>query len=319
MNISNFRVEPADYIADFDDLRAIREAVFIIEQKIPEDIEFDSIDPECYHFLARDNNHHPIGTVRLTPDGTIGRMAVLNEWRNHGVGKSLLVNVFDKARKLGLTELKLNAQVAVVSFYEKFGFVQQSAVFNVANIPHRAMQLTITPVENFTRPAPKPLETSVPAVKFNSLEEITANIIQLINNAGRQISIYTLDLEYDLYGQTDVISALKQFAVSTRGGEINIIIHDTQAVQSQAHPIFELAQRLPSSFLFRTPVETEDLKFSSAYLAIDRGGYLFRLFNNRYQGDWSPNLPARSRQLNEEFDRVWQRCQPCTEFRPLGI
>ncbi len=319
MTISDFRVEPADFIADFDDLRAIREEVFIIEQKIPEDIEFDGIDPICYHFIARDVDHSPIGTIRLNPDGTIGRMAVLSEWRNHGVGKSLLVNVIDKARKLGLTELRLNAQVAVVSFYEKFSFVQQSEVFNVANIPHRAMQLTITPVENFTRPAPKPLETSVPAVKVNSIEEITANTIQLINNAGRQICIYTLDLEYDLYGQASIISALKQFAISTRGEKINIIIHDIQAVQSQAHPIFELAQRLPSSFIFRTPVETEDLKFSSAYVATDRGGYLFRVFNNRYQGDWSPNLPARSRQLNEEFDRVWQRCRPCTEFRALGI
>ena len=68
MNISDFRVEPADYTTDFDDLRAVREAVFITEQNIPKDIEFDSVDADCYHFVARDNFHLAIGTTRLSPE-----------------------------------------------------------------------------------------------------------------------------------------------------------------------------------------------------------------------------------------------------------
>lgn len=319
MDISNFRVEPADYHSDFDDLRAIREEVFIVEQKIPEDIEFDSIDPSCHHFLARTDEHAAIGTVRLSPDGKIGRMAVLSEWRKQGVGKSLLVTVIDKARKLGLTEVSLNAQVPLTGFYEKFGFAKLGEVFKIANIPHQAMHLAITPAENFRRPSPKPLAASISLANFVSLEELTASTIDLINHAARQICIYTLDLEYGLYGQSDVINALKQFAIGRRGSEVNIIIHNVEDIQNQAHPLFDLAHRLPSSFTFRTPVELEDLKYSSAYFVNDRGGYLFRLFNNRNQGDWSPHLPARNRQLNEEFERVWQRCQPCTEFRALGI
>ena len=71
MNITDFRVEPADYIADFDELRAIREKVFIEEQSIPEHLEFDGADPTCFHFIARDEEHRSIGTARLSPDPEI--------------------------------------------------------------------------------------------------------------------------------------------------------------------------------------------------------------------------------------------------------
>ncbi len=319
MIIADFRVEPADFVADFDDLRSIREAVFVVEQQIPQSIEFDTIDPSCHHFIARDANHNPIGTARLSPDQKIGRMAVLPDWRNKGVGKALLITAIDKARKLGWTEVSLNAQVAATGFYEKAGFVKQGQLFNEANIPHQLMFLAITPIKVAARPAPKPRQASTPAIRVSSLDAITPPVIDLINTASRQICIYTLDLDYDLYGQSGVIAALKEFAISTRGGSVLIIIHDVLAITSQAHPIFELAHRLPSTFLLRTPVEVEDLKYSSAFMANDRGGYLFRLLNNRYQADWSPNLPARNRQLVDEFDRVWQRSRPCTEFRALGI
>lgn len=320
MAIADFRAEPADFVADFDDLRNVREAVFVVEQQIPKDIEFDNIDPSCYHFIARDVHHNAIGTARLSPDQKLGRMAVLPEWRNKGVGKALLISAIDKARKLGWTEIFLNSQVAATGFYEKAGFVKQGQLFNEANIPHQTMYLAITPINvEARRPAPKPRQDSIPAVKTRSLDEITPPVIELINNASRQICIYTLDLDYHLYGQSGVIAALKQFAISTRGGSISIIIHDVLAIPSQAHPIFELAHRLPSTFLLRTPVEVEDLKYSSAFIANDREGYLFQLFNNRYQADWSPNLPSRNRQLVDEFDRIWQRSRPCSEFRVLGI
>ncbi len=121
MHISDFRVEPADYKTDFDDLRLIREAVFIFEQNIPENIEFDTIDRDCHHVVARDNHHNPIGTARLSPDGKIGRMAVLQNWRGKGVGKALITAILDKARKLGFTEVTLHAQTAVLDFYRKLG------------------------------------------------------------------------------------------------------------------------------------------------------------------------------------------------------
>jgi predicted GNAT family N-acyltransferase len=319
MNISNFRVEPADYKVDFDDLRAVRETVFIIEQNIPEDIEFDSLDSSCFHFIARDDQHQAIGTSRLSPDRKIGRMAVLGTWRKKGVGKALMIAMMDKARKLGWTELTLNAQIDVLGFYEKFGFAKEGAVFMEANIPHQTMRLQLKPIIKSSRPAPKLRDALVEISEFTTLEDTLAATLQLINKARRQICIYTPDLERVLFGQADVVEALKQFAINSNGGNILIIVQDTLAVRSQPHPLIDLAQRLPSAFLLRSPVEPDDLQYPSAYLVNDRDGYLFRQQSGYYRGVWSPTLPSRNRQLSENFENVWQRCRPCTEFRTLGL
>src|SRR3990167_9431245 len=98
----DFRVEPADYVVDFKDLSSIREPVFVVEQEVPLEEEWDELDPKCQHVIARDSEHKPIGTGRLTPEHKIGRMAVLREWRGKGVGEALLVALIDQARAPGL-------------------------------------------------------------------------------------------------------------------------------------------------------------------------------------------------------------------------
>jgi predicted GNAT family N-acyltransferase len=319
MNIADFWVEPADYHADFDDLRTVREAVFVLEQNISEEVEFDSVDPNCHHFIARDNQHQAIGTGRLTPDHKIGRMAVLETWRGKGVGKALLLALIDKARKLGGSEVMLTAQTAELEFYEKFGFTKAGDVFVEANIPHQVMSLQLDPLDKSNRPAPKPREALVEITELTALEASVPAILQLIGKARRQICIYSPDLEHVLYGRADIVEALKQFAITCNGGNVLIIVQDTLAVRSQPHPLLDLAQRLPSIFQFRTPVEADDLQYPSAYIINDRDGYLFRQRSSHYLGVWSPNLPARNRQLFEEFERVWQRSRPCTEFRALGL
>lgn len=158
----------------------------------------------------------------------------------------------------------------------------------------------------------------IEVAKFDSLQETATATLQLIEQAHRRLCIYSRDLEYGLYGRSEIVAALKQFALQSRGDAL-IIVQDTAAARSQPHPLLELAQRLPSFIHFRTPEEAGDLQYPSAFLANDRGGYLFRLLASRYEGDWSSTLPARNRQLREEFERVWQRCRPCTEFRALGI
>jgi predicted GNAT family N-acyltransferase len=319
MNISDFRVEPADYHTDFDDLRSIREAVFIVEQNIPEAIEFDSLDQDCFHFIARDNFHQAIGTARISPDHKFGRMAVLETWRNKGVGKALLLALIEKARKLGWTEVTLNAQMDVKEFYQKHGFAAFGEIFMEANIAHQPMRLQIEPISTFNRATPKPREPLVEITELNGLDDTIAALQQLIGKALRQICIYSPDLEPVVYGHADIVDALKQFAINSGGGNVQIIVQDTLSIRNQPHPLIDLAQRLPSAFLLRTPVEADDLLYPSAYIINDRDGYLFRQQSSRVTGVWSPTLASRNRQLGEEFERVWQRCRICTEFRSLGL
>ena len=141
MNASDFRIELADYAEHLADLRAVREPVFILEQGCPIELEWDELDPQSVHALARDAAGAPIGTARLTPLPTIGRMAVLAPWRGRGVGAALLQYLIDHARKLGHASLELHAQTHAIGFYERFGFIAFGPEYDEAGIPHRSMRL----------------------------------------------------------------------------------------------------------------------------------------------------------------------------------
>lgn len=316
---SDFRIEPADYATDLADLRAVRETVFILEQKVPEEEEWDDLDPRCHHVLARDEAGRPIGTGRLTPEHKIGRMAVLRPWRGKGVGSALLVALMDKARSLGWTEVKLNAQVSALDFYARHGFEPYGERFMEAGIEHQAMRRAITPLAGPERYPARPRDASVAPADFDSLSVATEATLTIVRAARREMVLFSRDLDPVLYGQPVVLEAFKEFAIAGRGGVVRILLLDPAAVQGQAHPLLGLAQRMTSVFQFRTPTDDVDLQYPSAFLANDRDGYLFRQLGSRWEGDWSPANPARTRQLLEHFGRVWERSRPCTEFRALGI
>jgi predicted GNAT family N-acyltransferase len=319
MDIPNFYLEPANYQSDFEDLHYVRNLVFVVEQQIPVELEFDALDQQSYLFIARDMQRLPIGTARLSPEGKLGRMAVLAEWRGQGVGQSLLRAVIEKARHLNLPKVTAHAQLSALGFYEKSGFIKVGDVFSEVGIPHQAVQIPLQAIEKSQRPARKPRPKTIEAVRLESMEATLAATLHLINTAQRRLYLYSRDLELPLYGNKEIIEALKQFALHSHNGGVQIIIQEPLNLQTQLHPVIELAQKLSSYFLIRTPLENEDLQYLSAYVANDSDGYLFRLVGNRYEGVWSPNLPARNRQLREEFERVWERSRPCTEFRALNL
>jgi predicted GNAT family N-acyltransferase len=117
----------------------IRFTVFVEEQQVPADIELDEHDAGCVHALAFSHDV-PVGTARLLPDGHLGRMAVLKEWRGHGVGSLLLKSLLEKARERGHAEVILSAQTHAVPFYRKHGFAEEGAEYMEAGIPHRDMR-----------------------------------------------------------------------------------------------------------------------------------------------------------------------------------
>lgn len=142
---ANWQIRRAEWPGDVPMLRAVREPVFVTEQEVPLELEWDEIDPHCIHLLAEDHSGHPIGTGRLSPAGKIGRMAVLREWRGTGVGGALLQGLIDEARAAGLAECQLNAQTYALNFYGRYGFVAEGPEFDEAGIPHRFMRLALEP------------------------------------------------------------------------------------------------------------------------------------------------------------------------------
>lgn len=134
----NITVRQADWSQDATTLRKLREAVFIIEQQVPVALEWDGMDAQCLHVLAQIDGV-PAGTGRLLPDGHIGRMAVLREFRGRGVGSAMLLQLVELARAAGMRLLILNAQTHATAFYQRYGFAAEGETFLEAGISHVRM------------------------------------------------------------------------------------------------------------------------------------------------------------------------------------
>jgi predicted GNAT family N-acyltransferase len=135
-------IELGDWASMAPALEALRREVFIVEQRVPEEMEWDADDATCVHALALLDGH-PVGCGRLLPDGHIGRMAVRAPYRSRGVGRALLQTLLAEARRRGMREVVLHAQMHAMRFYEALGFVADGPVFDEAGILHRRMSQTL--------------------------------------------------------------------------------------------------------------------------------------------------------------------------------
>ncbi|MCF8151720.1 MAG: GNAT family N-acetyltransferase [Burkholderiaceae bacterium] len=139
VDVVEFGVSAGPWAEIADVARQVRDTVFVVEQKVPVDIEHDENDAVSHHVIATDSMGNPIGTGRLLPDGHIGRMAVLAAQRGSGVGRALLERLLEEARLTGKKHLALNSQVQACGFYRRFGFVADGPEFMEAGIAHQTM------------------------------------------------------------------------------------------------------------------------------------------------------------------------------------
>jgi predicted GNAT family N-acyltransferase len=122
-------------------LRQVRDAVFIVEQQVPREIEVDDRDAVCRHVLIRDDDT-PIacGRIDLAKGRKIGRLAVVSEQRGRGHGRTLLNELEAIAREAGLSEVMLHAQRHAEAFYAGSGYVADGEPFYEADIEHFKMR-----------------------------------------------------------------------------------------------------------------------------------------------------------------------------------
>ena len=133
-------VRTADFDADHADIRRIRFAVFVDEQRVPEDLEIDDRDRHCTHVLAFGDDDAAIGTGRIDRDGKVGRVAVIAPHRGHGVGAALMDRLHDIARRWRLDKVWCHAQIGALPFYERLGYRGGGEHFYEAGIEHVRME-----------------------------------------------------------------------------------------------------------------------------------------------------------------------------------
>lgn len=136
----NFRVVLGDWPMQRAAAQAVRYEVFVVEQKVPLEMEWDEMDSSSLHAVGYDDSGKVVATGRLLPDGHIGRMAVVKAERGQGIGSAILRALMDEARKRGDNAVVLNAQTHAAPFYLRHGFMREGEEFMEAGIPHVQMR-----------------------------------------------------------------------------------------------------------------------------------------------------------------------------------
>jgi predicted GNAT family N-acyltransferase len=314
----DFRVEPASWEADLDDLRAVREQVFLIEQNVAPEDEWDALDAKSRHAIARDRDGRPIGTGRLTPEHTIGRVAVLAGWRGKGVGEAVMRLLLEQAQALGYPAIELHAQTHAIPFYTRLGFEAYGDEFDECGIAHRMMRRDLEPAAGRSS-APLPPPAAARILTADDRSQAQEAVAALLADAQHELAIYTRDLDPGLLDTPAALEALKRIALSGRRARIRIVVHEPAKALADGHRLIALAQRLPSAIALRTPEDERDLQYPSAFLINDRRGYLFRKLASRPEGEGSTYAPGRHAQLGDFFEQVWERSVPSAELRLLGF
>jgi predicted GNAT family N-acyltransferase len=153
MTSPSYAVRVAEEAADREACFAVRREVFVAEQGVPEDLEYDEFDAVAVHVLAVREDGVPLGTGRLLygeraaertggdPSvGSLGRLAVTKEARGLGLGAVLVRAVEDAARARGLAVVDLHAQTHALGFYERLGYEAYGPEYLEAGIPHQGMR-----------------------------------------------------------------------------------------------------------------------------------------------------------------------------------
>jgi predicted GNAT family N-acyltransferase len=140
---NNLKIEIVKWIDGLSQLKNIREKVFIQEQKVTPQLEWDGMDEKAIHFLVF-NDKAAIGCARaivIKDHMQLGRMAVLKEYRGQGIGSALLEKAMTIAKLNQLSAIYISAQCHAIDFYKKFGFEVKSDIYLDAEISHRDMTL----------------------------------------------------------------------------------------------------------------------------------------------------------------------------------
>ncbi|QKE75837.1 GNAT family N-acetyltransferase [Arthrobacter citreus] len=130
---------------EIQDALKVRVEVFVVEQQISKELEFDGLDDECVHFVSYDGEQ-PIAAGRLRlieSTGKVQRICVLENYRGKKIGNEIMYLILKTAKEKGLSQLVLHAQESAIPFYEKLGYAITSEIFFEAGIPHVEMNLKL--------------------------------------------------------------------------------------------------------------------------------------------------------------------------------
>lgn len=312
-------VEQSNWQISGELLASIRRPVFIDEQGVPAEEEFDSDDETAVHWIAYGPDGEAMGCARLAGD-KIGRMAVKAEHRDKGVGSALMRKIVAYAAANRLESVQLNAQLHALPFYEGMHFEADSEEFLEAGIPHRHMSLSL---KRFLSPDIQPplpdisaeQRERIPLDGIDSFREYTSNVLDV---AERQVRILSSKLDPKIYDTESFCEQLFQFATLHPYAEVQILVRDSHLLVQDSHRLLHLYHRLPSRIEIRT-LKPETKTLHTEFMVVDYHGILYRQTADRYIGYAILYSPLEAKELAGDFVQLWEASEPDPELRSLPI
>jgi predicted GNAT family N-acyltransferase len=304
MNVS---IRQADWLTDKDLLRSVRTQVFVAEQSVPIELEWDDLDEQAHHWLAIDNQGKPLGTVRMLADGHIGRMAVLAEYRKQGIGEKLLGTAINHAKHLNLYEVYLHAQLAVIDFYRQQGFTTYGTEFMQAGISHQSMRLQLSDTR----------QLGIHGGNFSAkhLREVAE---VLIGQARQHLRILSYNLDPDTFDTTTMAEYISRLARKSRYTEVRILLVDPSIAIKRGHRLVTLQRKLSSSIHMRKPL-CEPYEIKENLILVDQCAIICQSVKEP-ETIWANfnNKPIAQNYI-VQFDELWERSQEDKDLRQLEI
>jgi predicted GNAT family N-acyltransferase len=295
---SRYRVWRADWTKDEAPIKAIRHEVFVVEQGVPESLEWDGLDAQCRHLLVADRDQGPVATGRMDAHGKIGRMAVLGTHRMRGAGSLVLEGLLDWAREAGLTECYLPAQTHALAFYHRHGFVEEGFVFYEAGIPHLTMR----------RPANRPMLSLLGsrAGRFNA-------ILRLVRMCRQELLIDAANPDFGTGPVDALLTEIGRLARQSREPVIRILTAPESAHERTFARFRVLARRLPSHIAIRSPAP-EDRDLRDQWIIGDRRHCLHVPDPAEPGGQLALEAPETALPALQKFNLRWERSLTDPEF-----
>jgi len=322
-------VVPVDWATNGDRLRRLREQVFIVEQGVPREIEWDGLDEDAHHFIALNAAGVPLGNARLLATGQIGRIAVVAEHRGKGIGRRLLDLAVDTAAQLGIRTVFLHAQAHAVDFYARAGFVSRGQQFEEAGIVHvemsRDLPVVYVPDADTRRlsihnpdPAPEP-NRSATVHHFRSEHDARERLYALMGDTHRHLDLSSPLLDHALFDTERCVAILSDIARRHALTRIRILIDDVTLVVARGHGLVELARRLSSKIEIRRASEPQSANAPGSFAVVDGKGLWLLPDASVYAGWCTAYEPVQAQRLQQEFVHRFERGLLDAELRLLTL
>jgi len=144
---------------------------------------------------------------------------------------------------------------------------------------------------------------------LTTLPEVRAAVCQVAASAQRLISIYTPDLEPDLYDQTAFLEVIKHFVLARSFAKVRVLLAEPARVMRDSNRFVAMGRRLSSCIDIRY-VAAEAHQRASAYLIADDRAIVYRMRSDKWDGVADINNPPAARLYLQEFDQIWDSSAP---------